>query len=320
LLNLSGRVYTVDFGRRTLRTLFTPAADETVLGAFLWKEDKTKTPEAFVLTDKAVHLLDESGATQFSAPLAYDREIYGIVRVARLDNPQRYAVWYEPSWYLRTQAGGKAMPGYLVEYGGAASPGISGESRVWPEIVRRTMPPRPLPVPSYAQAAFGLGTAPAEAGILVGGTKALVSHARSDGGAEIGPLLLFLVFISQSFIPGTGWDVGSDDGVILAYGVATFLTALACALVCLLLGRRYAFSGPRLIGWSVCGLVFGPAGLLLLLALQEFPARVHCPTCRQARVVDQAHCEHCGAAHALPAPDGTEIFDQTGVTAPCGWA
>jgi hypothetical protein len=25
--------------------------------------------------------------------------------------------------------------------------------------------------------------------------------------------------------------------------------------------------------------------------------------------VDRDLCEHCGAAHALPAPDGTEIFE-----------
>ena len=320
LLNLSGRVYTVDFGARTLRTLFTPALDETVLGAFLWREDKTKTNEVFVFTDKAVHLLAESGAPLFSAPLVYDRETYGVVRLARLENPKRYAVWYEPSWHLRTQAGGKSMPGYLVEYEVAAAPGASGERRVWPEIARRTMPPRPLPVPSYAQAAFGVGTAPAEAGLLVGGAEALVWHAKLDGGTEIGPLLLFLVFISQSFIPGTGWDVGSDDGVVLAFGAATFLTALASALVCLLVARRYAFSGPRLIGWSVSGFVFGPAGLLLMLALQEFPARVRCPACHQWRVVDRADCEHCGAAHALPARDGTEIFEEPAVAAPCGLA
>jgi hypothetical protein len=28
-------------------------------------------------------------------------------------------------------------------------------------------------------------------------------------------------------------------------------------------------------------------------------------------VVDRDCCEHCGAAHALPAADGTEIFETT---------
>jgi hypothetical protein len=28
------------------------------------------------------------------------------------------------------------------------------------------------------------------------------------------------------------------------------------------------------------------------------------------RVVDRERCEHCGAPHGLPAPDGTEIFEE----------
>jgi hypothetical protein len=52
-------------------------------------------------------------------------------------------------------------------------------------------------------------------------------------------------------------------------------------------------------------------GLLLMLALQEWPARILCPKCRKPRVVTRDTCEHCGAAHAMPEPDGTEIFEQT---------
>ena len=87
-------------------------------------------------------------------------------------------------------------------------------------------------------------------------------HMPGRTGAEIGPLLLFLVLISQTFIPGTGWDVGSDAGVILAFGGATFLTALACAVICLLLGRRYAFSGRAPVVVSSTKRADPPDGLL----------------------------------------------------------
>jgi hypothetical protein len=79
--------------------------------------------------------------------------------------------------------------------------------------------------------------------------------------------------------------------------------------MCLVLTRRYAFSRLHSIGWGLCGLLWGPLGILLLLALQEWPARIPCPKCGKPRVVIRDECEHCGAPHALPAADGTEIFE-----------
>jgi hypothetical protein len=48
-----------------------------------------------------------------------------------------------------------------------------------------------------------------------------------------------------------------------------------------------------------------------MIALLEWPALIACPKCRKLRVVTREHCEHCGAAHALPEPDGTEILEPT---------
>ena len=87
------------------------------------------------------------------------------------------------------------------------------------------------------------------------------------------------------------------------------LTAGVSALICFVLTRRYAFSRLHCIGWGLYGLLWGPVGLLLLLALQEWPARIPCPKCGRLRVVTRDTCEHCGARHAQPAADGTEIFE-----------
>jgi hypothetical protein len=62
--------------------------------------------------------------------------------------------------------------------------------------------------------------------------------------------------------------------------------------------------------------VFGPTGLLLMLALQEWPARITCHSCNKPRLVTSACCEHCAAPHAAPGPDGTEIFEPTVTSAP----
>jgi hypothetical protein len=78
-----------------------------------------------------------------------------------------------------------------------------------------------------------------------------------------------------------------------------------------LLPRRYAFSRTRRVGWALCGLLFGPIGLLLMIALLDWPARIPCSKCRKLRVITSEQCEHCGAAQAMPVPDGTEIFERT---------
>jgi ribosomal protein S27E len=46
-----------------------------------------------------------------------------------------------------------------------------------------------------------------------------------------------------------------------------------------------------------------------MLVVHEWPARVPCPGCRKLRVVTRDRCEYCGAVHASPAFDGTEIIE-----------
>jgi hypothetical protein len=287
-LSFPDGVYAFDFARHTIHRLFTPAEGETVLAAVRWKDEKQKVSRAFVLTDRSVHVVDEAGASLLAAPLAYDRESYGHVRVARLEDPPRFVVWYEPSWYLWADAG-KTMPGYLVEYD------LAGR-----EVARREVPPRPLEQSPYVQALFGLATPPAEAAVIARATRDATAEARRAQGSEIPPVLFFLAVPTRFFIPGAGVNMTPAGGVVVAYRALILVSALACALANFLLAPRYAFSRARCIGWSVCGLLFGPAGLLLLLAVQDWPARVACPKCRKPRVVTREKCEHCGAPHAPP--------------------
>ena len=63
------------------------------------------------------------------------------------------------------------------------------------------------------------------------------------------------------------------------------------------------------MGWTIAGLLLGPAGTLMLIALRDWPAREPCPACGKKRVVDRELCEHCGAPFPPPTPDGTQVFD-----------
>jgi hypothetical protein len=309
-LTFPGGVYVVDFRKRTVQTLFTPAAGEAVRWASKWQDEKRQLILTFVATDKAVHVVDGAGTRVLSAPLAYDRDAYGVRSAGRLEGPQRYWIWYEPHWYLGLETL-EVTPAYVVQF--------DGNGR---EVVRQAVPPRPGGArwigprddsvePSPVLALLGFVTPPAEAAILVGTTQYLEAEVGADDGRGRPPLLPVLLFTTQFFIPGVRWLPRAHAGLVFSYAAWMLLAAGVSALVCLLLARRYAFSRARCLGWTLCGLLWGPAGLLLLLALHEGPARIACPRCRKPRVVTRDLCEHCGAAHAVPAVDGTEIFESS---------
>ena len=77
----------------------------------------------------------------------------------------------------------------------------------------------------------------------------------------------------------------TPSGLIPGYVALILLSAAASAFGCFVLARRYAFSRGRCIGWALVGFFFGWVGLVLMLVLQEWPARVACPKCRKLRVV-----------------------------------
>jgi hypothetical protein len=308
-LVFADRVYAVDFRNRTVRTLFVAPAGETILWASRLRHEKPEVKLSGVATDRAFRLLDAQGSSVFSAPWAHEQDRYHLRAVARLEEPLRYRVQYSPHWYLEPETL-ETLPEYVVEYDAAGREATRYTQPARPQITGYFLKPLlPLAEPSYRQVAFGLATSPVEGAVLVGATRHLFSDLRSSRGTEMWLLLQFLAQTGTYFIPGLGWNVRIDDRLVLGYTALMFLSAAVSALACFLLARRYSFSRARCISWALCGFAFGWVGLLLMLAIQEWPARIACPSCRRLRRVDREHCEHCGAPHALPAPDGTEIFE-----------
>src|SRR5262249_40107180 len=131
-LAFPGGVYTVNFRKRTVQALYVPVAGETILWASRWHDDERKLSVGFVGTDRSIHVLDETGSLRFSVPVAYDPENYAIVDLGRLENPERYWIWYEPAWYQGLEAQ-EITPSILVMYD-AAGREISP---------RQIVPPRP---------------------------------------------------------------------------------------------------------------------------------------------------------------------------------
>jgi hypothetical protein len=292
-------VYRVDFARRTIGRFFTPAADEQVAFADWWRDEYEHRKLAVVSTDKGFHFLSEAGTLLVSLPRIYDsREQPYVAVLGLLENPPRYFVWYrtlpyEPSLGPEEY---KSRVFHLHEYDGTGR-----------ELARRD-DQVPAATASYAKALFGLATPLTEAAALVGTAAYLRSEARLQGNTHK-PVLLDFLHSIRHYIPGTSRFEHDPGGLMLGYLALMLLAAAASATACFILARRHAFSLVRSIGWAVMGILFGWVGLLLMLALEDWPARTICPKCRKLRVVTRDLCEHCGARHAAPAADGREIFD-----------
>jgi hypothetical protein len=307
-LAFPGGVYRVDFGPRTVIKLFSPAEGQTVLWAGRLEDEHQKTALAFVGTNTSIEVAEETGRHLASLPLAYDLATWHVQGVGRLENPGRYWVWFEPHWYLPPESV-ENPTGHLIEYNDAGM-----------ELARQTIPLRlggvPLHDPrmlNFEPTSFlslcGLVTPPVEF-VLISGTKQyLVGDVLRHDGREMWPAISFLFFTTQFYLPSVGYLPRTPSQLTWGFGGSMLLAAVLSALISYLLCRRYAFARRARVSWACCGLLFGPFGLLLLLAVQQWPARIACPKCRVPRVVTLASCEHCGAGHAAPAPDGTEIFE-----------
>ena len=298
-----GRVYTVDFARRTIRAIFAPPVGETVAFASRWSDPLDKKRTGLVVsTDQSIHFLTVEGALVVSVPRLYTPVRSLPVLAGPLEKPERYGVCY-PSYFEWTTVlepdEYKNLTCELYEY-----------DRTGREIARQIMPPIPYPQASSTQALYGLVTPMTEAALLVGTSRYLRSEARLQAGTRK-PVLLHDLDSMKYYIPGTAPNKVTPSGLIAGYLALMLFSASASALGCFVLARSYAYSRASCLGWALGGLCFGWVGLLLMLAVQEWPARLVCPKCRKLRVVSRDQCEHCGAAHAAPAPDGTEIFEPT---------
>jgi hypothetical protein len=301
-LAFPGAVYRVDFVRRTLRVIFTAAPDETVVFAQWWSDELSSKPKlAVISTDRRFHVLTENGARVVSLPRVHDcKEHQQVPIVGLLENPERYFVWYHsfPFELLVEPEEYRTAPIYFHKYDLAGN-----------ELRQRSAEVPCVATPS-AKALFGLATPLTEVAALLGTSRYLRWEARTQGSAHKPVLLSFLDSI-RHYVLGTSRFEEASGGVITLYIGLMLLAATAAALGCLVLARRYAFSRGGRIVWTLVGFLFGWAGFVLLLVFQEWPARVPCPNCRNLRIVSRTRCEHCGALHASPTPDGTEILEAT---------
>ena len=105
------------------------------------------------------------------------------------------------------------------------------------------------------------------------------------------------------------WNPVAQDSGLRVLLLLSALTGLLAAILAWLISRRLGDGRRGRLAWAFGVFWLGGYGVLLLLALRPWPARLPCPNCGRERVVDNEACEHCGRAWARPKRDGTEIFD-----------
>jgi hypothetical protein len=196
-----------------------------------------------------------------------------------------------------------------VEYDGAGREISRQTIPLRLQDARRPDPRRLAFTPSHFVTLSGLITSPAEFAVIAGTKQSLMAEARGKDGTAVPVLLALVFFPTQFFLPNIGSIPNTPDDVVIGFTLTTVLSSLLCGLACLLAARRCALSRIRCVGWALFGLVCGVMGLLVMLAVQDWPARINCPKCVKPRVVTRLTCEHCGADQDEPARDGTEILE-----------
>ncbi len=116
---------------------------------------------------------------------------------------------------------------------------------------------------------------------------------------------------------GTGIDVlanaeaphyAQDAGYWRQLMLTAAGTAVVSGAAALILARRRRMRRGAAGLWTVAAVLFGPAGVLLMLCLPGLPVLARCGACGRPRPVDQERCPDCGTAAAAPVRNGTEIF------------
>lgn len=93
------------------------------------------------------------------------------------------------------------------------------------------------------------------------------------------------------------------------YGVASFFAWVIGASVCGFIGHSFGSKRKRADAGLMLGLLFGPIGWIMLLALED--KRPKCPECKGTIIEGATRCKNCGSylpakvEPAISAPPGT---------------
>ena len=133
-----------------------------------------------------------------------------------------------------------------------------------------------------------------------------VTMARTAAFGGIHPLL-GLPFIPRWILDMVfGLDSQHHSRLFLLCSLAM---SILSALTAILLGRNYELGSKAIAAWSLISLLLGPAAVVVMLGLNEWPARETCILCGGRRLAGRCECPRCAAPLPGPLMDGREIFE-----------
>lgn len=122
-----------------------------------------------------------------------------------------------------------------------------------------------------------------------------------------------IIDTTSQTVNGTG--PGLAFRLLMHHPLATCPVVAVIVLLSLLSGwlarrtaRRYGFAKRERVWWIGIAVLLGPAGLLSLYCLRNWPLRQACHACRNLSPIDCGACIHCGTELEPPSLDGTEIL------------
>ena len=285
-LTFSSGVYDIDCATRTVTLRFTSSPEEPILGAGEINVDDPVSPQRplGVVTSRRICVLAGGSAPAVCTTNTQALDKYPNIEVTLL-----------------------AKGRYAIEWGSSSADAVAHRlprpfsvlSESGSELNHYELPPikNPDPAPTWPHALWASIT------------------------PLVGPFVFFGIMLLVLGVTYGRWIVacrmatvsqelsGEHSAFWVLACVIWLVGAVIWALAVFVLARRYAFGWRAVIWWTVGGLLLGPAGLLTLLALREWPARITCESCGRKRLVDRASCEHCGEAFPPCKPTGIEIFD-----------
>jgi len=93
------------------------------------------------------------------------------------------------------------------------------------------------------------------------------------------------------------------------YHVWTIASAVLGAAIAIWLLRRYSERRGWIVFWATICAILGVGGVLLLLAVRDWPPRIVCPACQRRTVASRFACQWCHQPYPRPNPGDIAIFD-----------
>ena len=269
-------VYRFDWDERKVEKVFAPEPGDSICGA----GGRNQGDLIAVRTRDTMHLMNKQGDRLMTIPVDGNGK-YASVLFATLADGKRTFAWYYP--HMRGRAGVRGSS-LIVEL---ANDGTALSRQELPAIVR--------PITS--------ATVPWPLRVVWHVEPLLVAAGKPAGD------MFWYVHMGAPEPPGGVLRNVLDNRLLWIEIRTVLIWSVVFAMLNLFVCWRRSFGRSAMAAWAVWGFLLGPTGLLLLLCIQDWPARVACAGCAKKRRVDLDNCEHCGVPFPRPALDGTEVFE-----------